>query len=157
MSWQKHSNFIEIALRHGCYPVSLLHIFRTPFLKNSSGWLLLSWTIFVFYTNNHLAVLQILSYQKWTVAAPICSKLHIKFYLPSWPADVIWKQYRFYFKTYLLSIFPKQNNNWTSSHSLAQKATTFLPLWNNFEIKLLIASMVIFQPLLHSLGNWKLT
>ena len=35
------SNFIEIALRHGCSPVNLLHNFRTPFLKNTSGWLLL--------------------------------------------------------------------------------------------------------------------
>ena len=26
-----HSNFIEIALRHGCSPVNLLHIFRAPF------------------------------------------------------------------------------------------------------------------------------
>ena len=34
-------NFIEIALRHGCSPVNLLHIFRTPFPKNTSGWLLL--------------------------------------------------------------------------------------------------------------------
>ena len=31
-------NFIEIALRNGCSPVNLLHIFRTPFLlKNTSG------------------------------------------------------------------------------------------------------------------------
>ena len=29
-------NFIEITLRHGCSPVNLLHIFRTPFLKNTS-------------------------------------------------------------------------------------------------------------------------
>ena len=35
------SNFIEIALRHVCSPVNLLHIFRTPFPKNASGWLLL--------------------------------------------------------------------------------------------------------------------
>ena len=34
-------NFIEIVLRHKCYPVNLLHIFRTYFLKNTSGWLLL--------------------------------------------------------------------------------------------------------------------
>ena len=34
-------NFIEIALRDGCFPVNLLNIFRTPFLKNNSGWLLL--------------------------------------------------------------------------------------------------------------------
>ena len=35
------SNFIEIALRHGCSPVNLLHMFRTPFLRNTYGWLLL--------------------------------------------------------------------------------------------------------------------
>ena len=35
------SKFIEIALRHGCSPVHLLHIFRTPFSRNISGWLLL--------------------------------------------------------------------------------------------------------------------
>ena len=35
-------NFIEITLRHGFSPVNLLHIFRTPFLKNISGWLLLN-------------------------------------------------------------------------------------------------------------------
>ena len=34
-------NFIEIALRHGCSPVNLLHIFKTPFPKNNSGRLLL--------------------------------------------------------------------------------------------------------------------
>ena len=34
-------NFIEITLRHGCSPVNLLHIFRTPFPKSTSGWLLL--------------------------------------------------------------------------------------------------------------------
>ena len=33
-------NFIEIKLRHGCSPVNLLHITRTPFLKNTSGRLL---------------------------------------------------------------------------------------------------------------------
>ena len=34
-------NVIEITLRHGCSPVNLLHIFRTPFTKNTSVWLLL--------------------------------------------------------------------------------------------------------------------
>ena len=34
-------NFIEIALRHGRSLVNLLHIFRTPFPRNTSGWLLL--------------------------------------------------------------------------------------------------------------------
>ena len=35
-------NFMEIGLRHGCSPVNVLHIFRTTFLKNASGWLLLN-------------------------------------------------------------------------------------------------------------------
>ena len=37
---------IEIALRHGCSPVILLHIFRTPFFKNTYGRLLLLFTYF---------------------------------------------------------------------------------------------------------------
>ena len=34
-------NFFDIKLRHGCSPVNLQHIFRTPFHKNTSGRLLL--------------------------------------------------------------------------------------------------------------------
>ena len=34
------SNCIEIMLWYGCSPVNLLHIFRTPFYKNTSGGLL---------------------------------------------------------------------------------------------------------------------
>ena len=34
--------FFEITLWHGSSPVNLLHIFRTPFLKNTSGGLLLN-------------------------------------------------------------------------------------------------------------------
>ena len=34
-------NFIEIALRRGCSPVDLLHIFRTRFYKNTYGGMLL--------------------------------------------------------------------------------------------------------------------
>ena len=33
----RHSNFDEITLPHGCSLVNLLHIFRTPFTKNTSG------------------------------------------------------------------------------------------------------------------------
>ena len=33
---------VEIALRLGCYPVNLQHIFRAPSPKNTSGWLLLN-------------------------------------------------------------------------------------------------------------------
>ena len=35
------SNFLEITLWHECSPVNLLHVFRTPFTKNTSEWLLL--------------------------------------------------------------------------------------------------------------------
>ena len=33
-------DFIEITLWHVCFPVKLLDIFITPFVKNTSGWLL---------------------------------------------------------------------------------------------------------------------
>ena len=33
--------FLKITLRHGCSPVNLLYIFRTPFSRITSGWLLL--------------------------------------------------------------------------------------------------------------------
>ena len=36
-----NGNFIEITLRHGCSPVNLQHLFKKPFLKNTSGWMLL--------------------------------------------------------------------------------------------------------------------
>ena len=35
-------NFIEITLRHGSSPVNLLHIFKAPFSKNTSGGMLLN-------------------------------------------------------------------------------------------------------------------
>ena len=37
ISIKLQSNFIEIALWHGCSPVNLMHIFRTPFPNNTSG------------------------------------------------------------------------------------------------------------------------
>ena len=46
----KQSNFIEITLGYGCSPGILLHIFRTPFLKNNSGWLLLNFNHFSYET-----------------------------------------------------------------------------------------------------------
>ena len=40
-------NFIEIALGHGCSPVNLLHIFRTPFTKNTLDDCFLIFSIFI--------------------------------------------------------------------------------------------------------------
>ena len=42
ISIKSQRNFTEITLRHRCSPVNLLHIFRIPFLKNTSGGLLLN-------------------------------------------------------------------------------------------------------------------
>ena len=44
-------NFIEVALRYGCFPVCLQHIFRTPFPKNTSGSLLLVIFIWILFFN----------------------------------------------------------------------------------------------------------
>ena len=41
ISIKLQSNLIEIALRDGSSPVNLLHIFKTTFPRNTSGWLLL--------------------------------------------------------------------------------------------------------------------
>ena len=37
-------NKVACKLRRGCSPVNFLHIFRTPFPRNTFGWLLLSFT-----------------------------------------------------------------------------------------------------------------
>ena len=41
ISIKLQSSFFEITLRHECSPVNLLHIFRTPFPKSTSGGMLL--------------------------------------------------------------------------------------------------------------------
>ena len=53
-----HSKFtgehtIEITLRHGCSPVNLLHISRTPFSRNTSWWLLLYYFFFIINDNKN--------------------------------------------------------------------------------------------------------
>ena len=45
ISIKLQSSFIEITLRHECFPVNLLHIFRIPFPRKTSGWLLLEWAM----------------------------------------------------------------------------------------------------------------
>ena len=47
LSVKLQSNFIEISLQHRCSPVNLLHIFRTHFYKNTSGWLLLGLSLMI--------------------------------------------------------------------------------------------------------------
>ena len=48
----------KITLRHGCSPVNLLHTFRIPFTKNTSGWLLLKssvWNIKKLFTEQSIS------------------------------------------------------------------------------------------------------
>ena len=42
ISIKLQSNFIEIKLRHECFGVNLLNIFRTTFPRNTFSWLLLT-------------------------------------------------------------------------------------------------------------------
>ena len=75
ISIKLHSNFVKIALRHGCCPVNLLHIFRTLFLKNTSRRLLLHSNI----TNN--------SNYNWHIVSTFLQKkllTPIKFQLMDW-------------------------------------------------------------------------
>ena len=52
-------------LQHGCSPIILLHISRTPFLKNTSGWLLLNILISLF-------ILEILSPTSFQQCSSFC-------------------------------------------------------------------------------------
>ena len=49
-------NFIETTLRHGCSAVNLLHIFRTSFHRNTSGWLLQKHNILCYLLYTHMTV-----------------------------------------------------------------------------------------------------
>ena len=57
ISIKLQGNFIEIALRYGCSPVNLLHIFRTLFLKSTSGWLFLQLSCKI-HMNNRICYFQ---------------------------------------------------------------------------------------------------
>ena len=69
-------NFIEITIRQRCSPVNLLHIFRTPFPKNTSGGLLLEFSCDIgFITMNKLSIpnsLTILPSQVMLDVTPSC-------------------------------------------------------------------------------------
>ena len=58
ISIKLQSNFNEITLRHGCCPVNLMYIFRTLFLKNTSGRLLR-----IIQKTIHLSVKHLLFYK----------------------------------------------------------------------------------------------
>ena len=63
---QRNYNFIEIIPWHWCSPVNLLHIFRTSFPKDISGWrLLLFFKKFRTNTNTHVITKVFQIYWNW--------------------------------------------------------------------------------------------
>ena len=58
---EHQNNFIEITLRHGCSPVNMLHIFRIPFPRNTSEWLLVYIALLV-SVETHLLVWSTLNF-----------------------------------------------------------------------------------------------
>ena len=57
-------NFIEIAHRHGCSPVNLVHIFRIPFTKNTPGlWMAASGGCFI----AEIRIIRLINYTKGLV------------------------------------------------------------------------------------------
>ena len=72
------NNFIEITLWHACSLVNLLHIFRTPFLKNTPGWLLLKFKHpFEWVTVNNWQYASVCGEGERTHLILTCSKLTI--------------------------------------------------------------------------------
>ena len=61
------SNFIEIAHRHECSPVNLLHIFRILFLKNTSEGLLLQ-VIAIILPGEYQRFCRLFSYWSWRIS-----------------------------------------------------------------------------------------
>ena len=78
ISIKLYSNFIEITLRPGCSRVNLLHIFGTPFPKNTPWWLLLNISLEMFWKVSVLKKLKkFLRDQRWK--GPSSVKLQVTF------------------------------------------------------------------------------
>ena len=70
-------NFIDIALRYGCSPVNLLHIFRTPFLKSTSGLLnFLPPHEILYFTKRHAQLIFM-----WFLKFPFFLTVYVLFWL----------------------------------------------------------------------------
>ena len=76
ISIKLQSNFIEIALQHGCSPVNLLYIFRIRFPKNTSEGLLNCFASNPFIPANKYMLK--VSNRKTRKRCEICSKLSLK-------------------------------------------------------------------------------
>ena len=63
ISIKLQNSFTEITLWHGCSAVNLLHIFRTPFYKNTYGRLLLT-VVILWLFSKHMLNCNILQHKK---------------------------------------------------------------------------------------------
>ena len=72
---------IEITLWHGCSPINLMHIFRTPFFKNTTGRLLLYFALTLIENQQYLTLHKKSPYSElfWSTFFPDYSvSLHIQ-------------------------------------------------------------------------------
>ena len=93
-------NFIEITLWHGYSPVNSLHFFRTTFLKNNPGWLLL----ILIFTASHLHHFS---------GNSVYLKLEFTVYDCSLVAKLNWKKFFFekiyvFYKIYVIYLYGKK-------------------------------------------------
>ena len=71
ISIKLQSKFNETTFRHGCSSVNLPHIFRIPFLKNTSGRLLLNFYLWLTVAKMRLRLLAVNIFGHSTVATQI--------------------------------------------------------------------------------------
>ena len=104
-------NFIEITMRHGCSPVNLLHIFKTP--KNTYGGLLLVIVKFYYFLTSfwHFYPIQKVLCKR---CCPLFSHIIFNPFVPNAPFlyPSMWM-----FKSFAL------RNFWTNPHFLAHFKT----------------------------------
>ena len=99
------SNVFEIVLQHGCSPVNLLYIFRTPFLKNTSGWLLLNlqlmrWPVLFYLTRTRTTF--VISYSSSKLQSYECKILSFHSYIHK-------SEQKLYYKTIGLLVIWSRN------------------------------------------------
>ena len=131
------SNFIEIALRHGCSPLNLLHIFRIAFSKNTSGRLLLCKLHFLCMT----VLMSVLISVLWVSYLAPDSALHSAPY--SAPDSKIWKisilvpfwatiDHKINFTQNILHSSFISKKDLCSSSQMLLELSTFYPIFTSF-------------------------
>ena len=107
-------NFIEITLRHRCSPLNLLHIFRTPFPRNTSEWLLL--VIFYCFRETRYFIWKIVNFDEFQLpySSIVFAKTSHRF--PSYQClqNEVWN----FFILFRSWVICKNKKNLVSKHSI---------------------------------------